>query len=311
MDVRRGLVLGGGGQLGGAWTIGALCALEEVTGWDPRTADVILGTSAGAFLAALLGSGAGACDLAEHQRGVVGPDNPLGAHLFDYAAVGGAVPQRPRLVPGSGRLLRESVRSPRSRPALTVLSGLAPLGRGSLQAVGEAVGQLGAGWSANPAVRVAAVDYDSGRRTVFGDEDAPDAELSDAVTASCAIPGWFAPVEIGGRRYVDGGAWSATNADVLLERGLDEVYVLAPMAARAPERARSVWGRMERGYRRMVTRRLLREARLLRAAGIRTVLMAPGPEDLEVMGFNVMDASRRVDVLDLAVRTGAEGLRAG
>ena len=52
-----------------------------------------------------------------------------------------------------------------------------------------------------------------------------------AVMASCAIPGWYAPVSIDGRRYVDGGAWSSTNVDLLAGLGLDEVYVLAPMAS--------------------------------------------------------------------------------
>ena len=43
--IRRGLVLGGGGTLGAAWMIGALCALQEERGFDPRTADMIVGTS--------------------------------------------------------------------------------------------------------------------------------------------------------------------------------------------------------------------------------------------------------------------------
>ncbi|HPJ18427.1 MAG TPA: patatin-like phospholipase family protein, partial [Actinomycetota bacterium] len=54
---RRGLVLGGGGILGAAWMIGALKALEEIHGFDPRTADYIVGTSAGSVLSSLLGAG--------------------------------------------------------------------------------------------------------------------------------------------------------------------------------------------------------------------------------------------------------------
>ena len=48
---RRGLVLGAGGVLGAAWTIGALRALELEHGIDPRTMDVVIGTSAGSVLA--------------------------------------------------------------------------------------------------------------------------------------------------------------------------------------------------------------------------------------------------------------------
>ena len=54
---RRGLVLGGGGVLGGAWAVGALQAIEEVRGIDPREFDVIVGTSAGSVLGALVGAG--------------------------------------------------------------------------------------------------------------------------------------------------------------------------------------------------------------------------------------------------------------
>ena len=56
---RRGLVLGGGGVLGASWMIGAMSALSTALDWDPRDAEVIVGTSAGSVLAALLGSGVG------------------------------------------------------------------------------------------------------------------------------------------------------------------------------------------------------------------------------------------------------------
>ncbi len=87
-----------------------------------------------------------------------------------------------------------------------------------------------------------ALDYETGRRVVFGAPGAPAAGLSDAVLASCAIPGWFEPVTIGGHRYVDGGMWSATNVDLLAEAGLDEIFVLAPMRRR-PTMLRGTGGR--------------------------------------------------------------------
>src|SRR5256885_13397033 len=60
---RVGLVLGAGGVLGGAWLAGALTALRTVTGWDPAAAHVMLGTSAGSVLAALLAGGVAAARL--------------------------------------------------------------------------------------------------------------------------------------------------------------------------------------------------------------------------------------------------------
>jgi len=63
------------------------------------------------------------------------------------------------------------------------------------------------------------MDYETGKRVVFGRAGAPFASLSEAVMASCAIPGWFTPVKIGNRTYVDGGAVSATSIDVVSHEG--------------------------------------------------------------------------------------------
>ncbi|MFJ8434625.1 patatin-like phospholipase family protein [Kitasatospora sp. NPDC094019] len=366
---RCGLVLGGGGMLGAAWTVGALCAVEEATGRRPGDAEVVLGTSAGAVLGALLAAGVGTDQLRDHQRGLPITTGPLAGADFDYdLAVGGALPPRPRAGIGSPRLLRDAVRHPREYPLLTLVSAMAPHGRGSLESVGALVDGLYGDRSAGPsdadaydagrsgegllggaggtgaaragaaplggggrasALRVVAVDYRGGHRVVFGDPDAPPAGLGEAVMASCAIPGWFAPVRVGGAEYVDGGCWSATNADLLLGRGLDEVYVLAPMALLSdppgrpqPGHSESVPGasgfaRARHGrdlprellvqllgrYRRAVTRQLLREAGLLRAGGVRVHLLAPAPADLAVMGPNMMDPSRRGPVLESALDT--------
>ena len=127
--------------------------------------------------------------------------------------------------------------------------------------------------------------------------------------ASCAIPGWYAPVTIGGPRYVDGGTWSPTSVDLLAGLGLDEVYVLAPATSFEYDAPTSVAGRVERGFRRTVTRRMVREAGRVRAAGTQVTVLAPGPVDLEAMGANLMDPSRRHAVLETSLVTSAESLR--
>jgi predicted acylesterase/phospholipase RssA len=66
---RIGLVLGAGGVVGHAFHAGALAALEDETGWDPRSADVIVGTSAGSVVAALLRAGFRTHDLYDEARG--------------------------------------------------------------------------------------------------------------------------------------------------------------------------------------------------------------------------------------------------
>ena len=57
------LVLGAGGVAGGAFHAGVLAALHEATGWDPRQADTIVGTSAGSITGASLRAGLSAVDM--------------------------------------------------------------------------------------------------------------------------------------------------------------------------------------------------------------------------------------------------------
>ena len=58
-----------GESLGFAWTAVALDALSHELDWDPRTADVLVGTSAGAEMVALLGSGRSPADILAAVRG--------------------------------------------------------------------------------------------------------------------------------------------------------------------------------------------------------------------------------------------------
>ena len=142
----------------------------------------------------------------------------------------------------------------------------------------------------------------------FGRAGAPPATLPEAVVASCSIPGWYRPTVIGGRRYIDGGVRSSTSLDLLAEVDLDEVYVLAPMASYVLDAPASAYARVERQFRRLVTIGLQREARKVQARGVRVTVLTPGPEDLAVIGANLMDPRRRILVLDTSLRTSAAAL---
>ena len=106
---------------------------------------------------------------------------------------------------------------------------------------------------------------------MFGRPGAPRAPIHLAVAASCAVPGYFAPVRIGGRSYIDGGVHSPTNAAVLRGTGLDLVVVISPMSGSAAWRPD-----FYAATRRHAARLLKREVAALRAAGIRTVVFEPG-----------------------------------
>jgi len=312
---RRGLVLGGGGVLGAAWAVGALQAIEEVHGIDPRAFDVIVGTSAGSVLGALVGAGVSIEALRDHQRGAPITEGPLAGYLWDYeTATGGRRPSMPRLRgPGSVRLMASSLRHGLKMPPTAVLSAFMPVGNGSLERVGhliDAITPFGE-WSPHQALWIVAMDYEAGHRVVFGRDDAPPAPLADAVMASCAIPGWFEPVSIDSRTYVDGGAWSATSADVLAGQGLDEVYVVAPMVSFETDEPDSLLSRLERRWRGSVTRRCASEVEELRESGVRVTVLGPGREDLEAMGGNIMDGRRRLEVLETSLRTSRVALERG
>ena len=307
---RRGLVLGAGGVLGAAWSVGALCALEESTGLDLRRCDYIVGTSAGAVLAALLGSGVTPAELRDHQLGRT-VRGRLAELPWDYdRSTGGSRPPLPRLGVGSAALVRNNALRLRRLPPTAVISALLPVGRGSLDELSALVAALapGGAWARHPGVWLVAMDYETGRRVPFGRPGEPKASLVEAVTASCAIPAWYSPVLIDGHRYVDGGACSATSVDLFTGLGLDEVYVIAPLVSLETDHPRSLLVRLERRWRAVVTRRCLHEAAKLEADGTKVTLLAPGPTDLETIGGNVMQTSRRVAVLETSLRTSAQAL---
>jgi NTE family protein len=139
---------------------------------------------------------------------------------------------------------------------------------------------------------VCAVRVRDGALVVFGREGAPQPTVGAAVAASCAIPGFFAPVEIDGERYVDGGAHSLTNVGLLADAGLDLVIVSAPMSRTGAARY-SPGGAM-----REVGRVQLRaELQRLQRAGTVIASFRPTAEDEQAMGLNAMDPERRAPVV--------------
>ncbi len=309
---RIGLVLGAGGLTGAAWMTGALPALQQ---WLPRPAgdvEVIVGTSAGSVLAAGLRCQASIEEMIGFQRGDAVPG------LAGLPAIqDGPLPPVPQPRMGSPLLWCTALLTPhRVHPRVSASAWL-PHGRGRHTALRATVHHLQARhYAARGAAHpwadgrtwIVAVDYDSGQRVVFGRPGAPAAPLPDAVVASCSIPGWYRPARIGGRRYVDGGIRSPTSLSLLAEAGVDEVYVLAPMASTAPGAPRKLHERLERAVRSVATHSLLRDARRLHARGITVTVLTPGAEDLAAMGVNPMDARRRAAVLETSLRTSPAAL---
>ena len=123
-----------------------------------------------------------------------------------------------------------------------------------------------------------------------------------------AIPGIYHPVTIDGRRYVDGGIYSASNLDLLRAEGLDLVICLNPTSSLHPLRAINPRDAFNLAFQRTSGRRLGSEAKKLRATGTEVMLIQPLHDDLHAMGPNLMSPGNRNQVIEVARRTVAEQL---
>jgi len=283
-----GLVLGGGGITGAAFEMASLMAIELATGWNPNQADVVVGTSSGAFVAALV----------RHDRLDL---DSLVLPTDDREQVAQRIKERVYNRKPGVRVrtwVRHGILPGVRRPGLTLLLGSpAPYDTSGLRAwVAEELGDAAERWPTAPTV-VVAYDVAARHRTAFGTVDAPDVGIAEAVAASTAIPVLFRPRVIDGRNYVDGGVVSGTHADLVLgnPRELDLVLVIAPMAAE--EDRRGAWAH-ERLFDKVGRRTLEREIRLIKEVwpSSDVLVLRPTPQILTTMRPNPMEA-------DLAVST--------
>jgi NTE family protein len=207
----------------------------------------------------------------------------------------------PPVGPGSWRLALNTMLHLRSHAPAVVLAGWLPRGFISTGPIRELVeGFVPGHWPGHPSFWAVAADYSSGKRVAFGRGDAPTTSAAAAVAASCAIPGFYHPVSVAGRRYVDGGICSTSNLDLMCGADLDLVVCLNPMSSVAPVAGGSPADRFGRLMRAAAGRRLAHEARKLRREGTDVLVLQPGGDDCALMGLNLMSGSRRVQVMEQA-----------
>jgi NTE family protein len=295
------MVLGAGGVLGSAFHDGVVAALEEATGWDARRADLLVGTSAGANTAATLRAG---LPPADHLARIVGrplteEGETVTARLRTPFSLGTHSAGRLR-PPASARLVVEGLLAPGPVRPVVSLAGLLPRGTASTGAMAARIRECHPEpWPTAP-TWICAVSVRTGRRVVFGREDVHVDHIGTAVAASSAVPGYFAPVRVGGVEHVDGGVHSTTNADLTAGLGMDLVVVSAPMTAEAGSR------RLPTG-RAWHSRVLRREVRAV--AGPTTVLVVqPGQDVLHFFAGGNMDGGRSAQAAELGHRRTLEAL---
>jgi NTE family protein len=280
------LVLGGGGVLGEAWMNAVLAGVEEASGFDARDCEGYVGTSAGSIVGAALAGGmrpsARLGELPEQPAGEEAPgsDENVATRTLRAGVATAAAPVAalalPTMAPGGAFVRRLAL-------------GRAPRGTQSLRGLGSRIDSMGAHWDGRLAV--AAVELESGRRVMFGRDGAPEASVGQAVEASCAIPTYFSPVEIGGREYVDGGAWSPTNLDTARVRRGTRVLCLNPTGSIA------ALGLASRSIARV-------EALVLERRGAKVRIVSPDDGSVEAIGPNLMEPGRRAEVIAAGVAQG-------
>jgi NTE family protein len=323
---RTALVLGGGGFTGGVYEIGALRALDLLA--VNRTVnqfDVYVGTSAGAFVAALTANGV----TPEEMMRVVNQQVPtpfrdvdrstlMRPNTLEFAKSAALLPLR---VLG---LTRNFLGHLRSASLIDLAVGLAEAlpsglydGHGMqryLEAVLSDPDRVNDFRLLENELYLPTTDLDTCERIVLGGEEWDDVPISHAVAASTALPMVYKPVEIKGRHLVDGGLRSTTNVDLAVEAGAQFVIVVNPLVPYVNDfqkviptmlgsRVRRVrdMGFPQIGYQAF---KLLAHQRLHEAVshwkerypGVDIILIEPDPNDELMFETNILNFTRRVEI---------------
>ncbi len=234
------VALAGGGPLGGIYEIGALAALAEaVDGLDVNDLDIYVGVSAGSFVAAGLANGIRPLEMVRMFIESETAEEPFEPALLLKPALG-EYAQRTRMIPALvANAVRRYLEDPAGRgfwDAFQRLSRALPTGLFSGAEIERFLRRLFAAHGRSNDFRrlqhklyLVATDLDSGRAVAFGGHGHDAVPVSTAIRASCALPGLFSPVEIGGRHYVDGALQKTLHASIALKQGARLVFCVNPL----------------------------------------------------------------------------------
>lgn len=297
-EPKVGLVLGGGGVLGAAWLMGALGALVRETGWDPEDAARVMGTSAGAVVAAL-------CAGSHRPWRIV--EEGFESDFLDVMAGAVYEMERPdRLLRwGSWRMVVEAWRGGGDSMLSRAWAGMLPHGLVSTRSIEAMVARRVADWPDKPRLWIVATDYETGRRHVFRGPGGMGISVGKAVAASCAIPGFYRPVRVDSHLYVDGGVTSSTNLELMAGEELDLIICMLPLSPATALARRTPFGRL----RDALQRSLRRQIRAVEEAGTPVLLIEPEGRAADLIGLNFMNRARSRQVAHAAAETVHHRLR--
>jgi NTE family protein len=323
---KTALVLGGGGFTGGVYEIGALRALDLLAvNSSVNQFDVYVGTSAGAFIAALSANGVTPEEMMRvvTRQGQapfkdVNLNDLLRPNLLEFARKGALLPWR------AAGIARQIVSQRGAVSLLDVLLGFAE-GLPSGAYTGEGIERYLRDVLSEPErtddfrelaceLYLTATDLDTCERVVFGVDGTDDVPISKAVRASGALPMVYAPVKIGERELIDGGMVSTTNLDIAVEAGAKLVIVINPIVPFVNDFADTVktlrgsrprrvsdMGFPQIGYQafKLVAHQRLHELAKTwekRYPGVDIVLIEPEPTDELMFQTSMMNFTSRVEI---------------
>ena len=281
----RALVLGGGGPVGIAWETGLAAGLAE-SGINFADADLIIGTSAGSAVGAQLAMGR------QPQQMFAAVSADAGnTRLGPTRANTGAGGQAPNLMPLM-ELMQKASRDDIAPEEVRKEIGAFALSATTMSEEDfiATFGRMLASSESWPTKKYTctAVDALTGEFQAWSNDSG--VPLSRAIASSCSVPGIYPPITINGRRYIDGGMRSGTNAD--LAKGYDNVIVVAVTAGGEGPMA-------EAG-----AKRLEGELNVLRESGSKVSLVSPDAASREAFGLNLMDFTKRAGAAEAGLAQG-------
>ena len=259
----RALVLGGGGPVGIGWEAGMLKGLADY-GIHLAEADLIVGTSAGSAVGSQLALGVSPAQLYDEQLERVENAGPASGFTPDMEML---VEIGKRWIGGS-----ETTEAIRAEIGAFAMKAKTHDEQEWTKSFKESLDSTE--WPEKP-ILITAVDVSSGEFVTW--DSSSGVPLPLAVAASCSVPGIVPTVAIDGRRYMDGGVRSVSNAD--LAEGHDRIVVIAPSGA------------ADNPFDNSTRRQLEAEAEGLRAGGSQVEMVMPDAEALAASGPNRMDVA--------------------
>jgi NTE family protein len=273
----RALVLSGGGPVGIAWETGLLAGLAE-GGVDLGKADHILGTSAGSFVGSQLAMGRRPGDMAAAI--LAEADRVSAAVAAGSRPNGGARPPNLGVLMQKMQEARSGERDPqevRREIGQFALEAQTMDEESFIKSFGRQLSENQADAWPERGFACTAVDAETGEFMLWTEES--KVGLARAVASSCSVPGVYPPITINGRRYIDGGMRSGSNADLAM--GYELVVVVGLRTAGDPAMQERMRAPLEK------------ELQVLRDGGARTELILPDDASVEAFGVNLMDGRVR------------------